>query len=78
MEKTRTKRSVFQTSNRELFEFLTEERGHTEWCVKLQRGAYIASFTDSVALQTDVAEFQRRNGRVVRTTNDLLHALTTS
>jgi len=77
MEKTLARRSQFQTSNKEMFEFLTEERGHTDWQVTLVRGAYIANFTDSPSLQTDAAEFRKRNGRTIRTVSELLRALTT-
>jgi hypothetical protein len=78
MEKTPARRSFFQTSNRELFEFLTEERGHTDWQVKLERGAYVALFKDSPSLQSDVSEFRKRNSRTIRTTGELLRALSSA
>ena len=77
MPKTPARRSLFQTSNRELFEFLTEERGHLDWTMKLEKrgGKYVAYFADSPALQADVAAFERRSGRRIRTAPELLHAL---
>jgi hypothetical protein len=75
MGKVELRKEMFRTSDNESFDFLVE-RGHLNYQVKLERGAYIANFADSPGLQADVAEFRKRSGRTIRTVPDLFRALT--
>jgi hypothetical protein len=69
---------MFRTTDKRLFEFLCG-RGHHNWRVRLEGGAYVATFQDTPQLRVDLAAFgngQRSDTKTIRTLDELAEVLT--
>jgi len=64
----------FRTTDKRLFDFLIG-RGHNNWRVRLEGGAYVARFRDTERLRCGVSEFNNGQCTKVRTLNELASAL---